>query len=161
MDAAPMNAHRPHAVADHRSTGARDRSARTPQRGTVHTRVNHSANAPATADRLQAGYFMRLLTQTRVRIGDRIDAYQKAISNSEASGDAEYVPGLRRMMRAEEQNRQAVEGLIENLQRRFPVRSPGEAPQIPWRARPAVRSDRIRSRGATPKASVGGEGSRG
>ncbi len=139
MDAAPMNAHRPHAVADHRSASAHDRSVRTPHRGTIHARVNHSVNAPATADRLQAGYFMRLLTQTRLRIGDRIANYQKAISSSEASGDAENVPGLRRVMRAEDQNRQAVEGLIENLHRRFPVRSPGEAPQIPRRARPVVR----------------------
>jgi hypothetical protein len=139
MDAAPMNAHRPQVVANHRSTRARDRSVRAPHRGTVHTRAKHSANAPATADRRQAEYFVRLLIQTRLRIGDRIDHYQKAISSSEASGDAENVPGLRRMMRAEEQNRQAVEGLIENLRRRFALRSPGQAPQIPRRARPVVR----------------------
>ncbi len=82
---------------------------------------------------------MRLLTQSRLRIGDRIDDYQNAVARSEASGDAENVAGLRRMMRAEEQNRQAIERLIKNLQRRFPVRTPGEALQIPRRARPVVR----------------------
>ncbi len=133
-----MNAHGPRAVADHRSRGVRDRGVPTTHHGTVHIRVNQSAKAPTTADRLQAEYFIRLFTQSRLRIGDRIDYYQNAISSSEANGGAENVLGLRRMMRAEEQNRRAVEGMIERLQRRFPVRTPGEAPPIPRRARPAV-----------------------
>jgi hypothetical protein len=43
------------------------------------------------------------------------------------------------MARIEDQDRQILDGLIENLHRRFPVRAPGEAPQGPRRARLAVR----------------------
>jgi hypothetical protein len=98
-----------------------------------------TAAAPATADHQQAEYFVRLLTQSRQRIDQRINSYQRAIAVSEASGDTENIRGLRRMARVEEQDRETVGGLIESLQRRFPVRAPGEVPQIPRRARPVVQ----------------------
>ena len=162
MDAALVNAQRPqalHAAAEHTSNGVRERSVRAP-RSATHSRpayarqgkslsartisrpaakVDHSAVGAATADQRQAEYFVRLLTQSRRRIDQRIDKYQTAIAISEASGDADNVRGFRRMMRVEEQDRRTVQDLIEKMQRRFPLRASGEVPQSPRRARPAVR----------------------
>jgi hypothetical protein len=95
--------------------------------------------APATADHRQAEYFVCLLTQNRQQIDQRIENYHRAIAISEASGDTENARGFRRMARSEEQDRQSVGDLIENLQRRFPVWAPGEVPQIPRRAQPVVQ----------------------
>jgi hypothetical protein len=91
-----------------------------------------------TADDRQAEYFVRLLTRSRQRVEQRIDDYQRAIAISESRGDTEDVRGLRRMTLIEEQDRRTVVDLIDNLQRRFPVRAPGEVPQIPRRARPVL-----------------------
>jgi len=108
-------------------------------RGKVKSMSSLTEAAPATADRQQAEYFVRLLTQSRQRIDQRINNYQRAIAVSEASGDIGSVRGLRHMARVEEQDRETVGDLIENLQRRFPVRAPGEVPQIPRRPRPVVQ----------------------
>lgn len=81
---------------------------------------DHCAAAAGTPDQRQAEYFVRLLTQRRQLIDHRIDKYQKAIAIAEASGDVENVRGFRRTTRIEEQDRQTVEDLIENLRRRFP-----------------------------------------
>ena len=139
MDAALINTRRPQVVlfaAEHRSNSARDRNAHTPHQGTprsrsVHVRQGKSMSslnpaAPATADHRQAEYFVRLLTQRRQLIDQRIDNYQRAIVIAEASGDTENVRGFRRMAGIEEQDRQTVRDLIENLRRRFPARAPGE-----------------------------------
>jgi hypothetical protein len=152
MDAALINTQRPQltqAAAERRWNSARERNVRTPHPSTPRSRSVHArqgksvssltAAAPATADHRQAEYFVRLLTQSRQRIDQRINNYQRAIAVSEASGDTENIRGLRRMARVEEQDRETVGGLIESLQRRFPVRAPGEVPQIPRRARPVVR----------------------
>ncbi len=149
MDAALTNAQRPQltqADAKRRWNGAYDRNIRTPHPSTPRSRSVYARQvksmsslteaAPATADHQQAGYFVRLLTQSRQRIDQRINNYQRAIAVSEASGDIGNVRGLRRMARAEEQDRETVGDLIENLERRFPDRAPGEVPQIPRRARP-------------------------
>ena len=97
-----------------------------------------AAAAAATADCLQADYFRRLLAQSRRHIDHRLGEYQKAIATAEAAGDTEGAGNLRRMARIEEQDRQTLDGLIENLKRRFPVREPNGAPQGPRRARTAV-----------------------
>jgi hypothetical protein len=115
----------------------------TPRSGPVHARHGRSVSsltpaASATADHQQAEYFVRLLTQSRQQIDQRINNYQRAISISEDSGDTENVRSFRRLARAEEQDRQTIRDLIENLQRRFPVRAPGEVSQNPRRARPVV-----------------------
>jgi hypothetical protein len=94
---------------------------------------------PATADQQQAEYFMRLLGQRARYIDRRLDDFQKAIAVSEVGGDAETVRDVRRRSRADEKDRQAVKGLIDNLQRRFPVRVSGEVPHTPRQARPAIR----------------------
>ncbi len=90
--------------------------------------VTLSAAAVETADHRQADYFRRILVQSRRQIEHRLGEYQKAIAVAEAAGDAEGADGLRRMARSEERERQALDGMIENLQRRFPH----------W-ARPAAR----------------------
>jgi trans-aconitate methyltransferase len=95
--------------------------------------------AAERADQLQADYFCRLLAQRRRHIDHRIGEYQKAIASAEAAGDAEGASVLRRMARIEEQDRQTLDGLIENLHRRFPVRAPGGVPRGPRRARTAVQ----------------------
>jgi hypothetical protein len=101
--------------------------------------VECPASANETADYLQAEYFLRLLAQSRRHIDHRIAEYHKAIATAEAAGDTEGVATLRRMERTEEQDRQTLEGLSQNLRRRFPVRTPGEVPHVPRGARLAVR----------------------
>jgi hypothetical protein len=150
------NAQRPHrvpAVAQHLSNGALDRSARTPRAGTARSgsvdvrqgksmssmttnrTADHSAAVPATeADHRQADYFLCLLTHSFRRVDHRIDGYQRAIATAETSGAVDHAGGIRRMMLIEEQERQTLKGLIDRLQRRFPVRPSGEVP-------PASRSD--------------------
>ncbi|HYB81632.1 MAG TPA: hypothetical protein VED43_08285 [Mycobacterium sp.] len=99
-----------------------------------------SAAAEAdTADRRQADYFVRLLTQSRRLVDHRIDEYQKAIAVSEANGDVEGAGNFRRIARIEEEDRQTLDGLIEKLRRRFPHRVPGQRAPISPRARFVAR----------------------
>jgi hypothetical protein len=101
--------------------------------------VDLSAAVSETADQRQADYFLRLLTQSR-RISDhRVDQYQKAIATAESNGDVDGAASFRRMVRAEEQDRQTLDVLIENLLRRFPLGTPSEVHPIPRRTRVAVR----------------------
>jgi hypothetical protein len=85
--------------------------------------VTLSATAVETADHRQADYFRRLLVQSRHQIDHRLGEYQKAIVVADAAGDAEGAGSLRRMARSEEQERQALDGMIDSLQRRFPHRT--------------------------------------
>jgi len=146
MNAALTDAQRPQVAqtaAELRSDSAFDRKVRaphpsTPRSPSVYVRQGKSMSS-LTADDRQAEYFVRVLTQSRQRIEQRIDDYQRAIATSEARGDTEDVRGLRRMTLIEEQDRRTVVDLIDNLQRRFPVRAPGEVPQIPRRPRPVLQ----------------------
>ena len=97
-----------------------------------------SSAAPAMADHRQADYFLRLLAQNRRLSEHRIDQYHKAIAAFEADGDAEGAASFRRMVCSEEQDRQTLDGLIENLRRRFASSAPSEVPSIPRRARVAA-----------------------
>jgi hypothetical protein len=101
--------------------------------------VESPASANETADYLQAEYFLRLLAQSRRHIDHRIAEYHKAIAAAQAAGDTEGAATLRRMEHIEEQDRQTLEDLIQNLRRRFSVRSAGELPQLPRGARLVVR----------------------
>jgi hypothetical protein len=101
--------------------------------------VECPAAAPETADHRQADYFLRLLTQSRRLNDHRIGEYHKAIARAGADGDAEGASAFRRMVRIEEQDRRTVDGLIENLRRRFALRAPGEVAPNPRRARLVVR----------------------
>jgi hypothetical protein len=139
MNPALTNPQRPqvvHTTAEFGSNSVRDHKVLRPQQNAPHSRSVYVRQgkttltpvsaltdvAPATADYRQAEYFVRLLNQSRQRIEQRIDNYQRAIARSGAGGETENVRGLRRMVRIDEQDRRAVGKLIENLQRRFPVR---------------------------------------
>lgn len=99
---------------------------------------NPPAATPDTGDHLQAEYFLRVLTELRRLIDHRVEEYRKAIASCEAKGDLEGVCGFRRTASVEEQDRQTLDGLIENLQRRFSRRAPANVPANPRRARLAV-----------------------
>jgi trans-aconitate methyltransferase len=101
--------------------------------------VESPTAAHETADHLQAEYFLRVLAQSRHHVDHRIGKYEKAIAAAEAAFDTEGASGLRRMVCAEEQDRQTLDRLIENLRRRFPVRAPGEVSQVPPGARLVAR----------------------
>ena len=101
--------------------------------------VEIAAAAHETADYRQGEYFLRLLTQTRRLSDHRIGEYHKAIAVAEAQGDAESACGFRRMARIEEQAGRTVDGMIEKLHRRFPLRASGEVPPLPGKARLVVR----------------------
>ncbi len=126
-------------IAGHGSNGVRDQRGRRPRGssvrpGPVNVRQARAdaepsaAESSAAADLRQADYFRRVLAQSRRHIDHRLGEYQKAIATAEAAGDAEGASSLRRMARVEQQERQTLDRLIENLQRRFPPRT-----------RPAVR----------------------
>ncbi|MGO9157239.1 hypothetical protein [Mycobacterium sp.] len=155
MEAAPTDAQRPQgaqAAAERRSNSAFDRKIRFPHPSTPRARAVHvpqgksissltsslTVAAPATADDRQAEYFVRLLTESRQRIEQRIDDHQKAIATAEARGKTEDVRRHRRMTLIEEQDRRTVADLIDNLQQRFPGRAPGAVPQVPRRVRPVL-----------------------
>ena len=154
MDVAGLSDERDaRSVVAHRSDGGRDRRGHNPrgtagrsvpghlrQAGSTSTALITTQPADAveratvvadTADQRQADYFLRLLTQNRRLIDQRIDGYRKAIVVAEAKGDAESAGVFRRTARVEEQERHALDGLIENLHRRFLVALEVEAPPIP------------------------------
>ncbi len=85
--------------------------------------ITQPHTVPDTADQQQADYFMRLLTGRRGLIDQRLDGYRQKIAKAEAKGDADAVAGLRRLTRIAEQDRQAVDGLIDKLRRRFARRA--------------------------------------
>jgi hypothetical protein len=101
--------------------------------------ADFSLAAAETADQRQADYFLRLLAQSRRLSEHRIDQYHKAIAATEANGDVEAAASFRRMAHIEEQDRQTVDGLIENLRLRFTFGTPSEVPAIPRKARVAAR----------------------
>lgn len=76
-------------------------------------------SAPDAADRSQADYFMRLLSQNRRLTEQRLEDYQKAIIAAQAAGDVEAVCNFRRMARIEEQDRDSLDGMLDKLRRRF------------------------------------------
>ncbi|WP_144206840.1 hypothetical protein [Mycobacterium tilburgii] len=78
--------------------------------------------AADTADQRQADYFLRLLIQNRLLIKQRIDGYYKAIALAEAKNDEKTASIFRHTARIEEQERETLDTLIENLHRRFPIR---------------------------------------
>ncbi len=72
------------------------------------------------ADRLQADYFLRLLTQNLRLIDNRIVGYRAAVAAAEASGDVVGARAFRRMTLGEEDDRRDVDGMIVGLLGRFP-----------------------------------------
>ena len=101
--------------------------------------VEHAAAAQGTADHRQAQYFIRMLRQSREVIDQRIGKYQRVTAGSQAGDDVETARSVRRKLAVEEKDRQVLSEMIENLERRFLLRSSGPVPHISRRARPAVR----------------------
>lgn len=102
--------------------------------------IDPAVAAADTADQLQADYFRRLLTQSRLLLGRRIDDNRKAIAAAEANGDGEAVRTLRRVAWADEKERRALDEMIEKLRHRFPRRTtparvPANSPQPRFAAR--------------------------
>lgn len=95
--------------------------------------------APDAADQRQADYFMRVLSQNRRLIEQRLDGYQKAIVTAQAGGDVDAVCHLRRMARIEEQDRDNLDGMLERLRSRFARRALAEQPALSPRPHSAVR----------------------
>lgn len=93
------------------------------------------ADVSATADHRQADYFLRLLAQRRRLVDHRIGEYQKAITTSRAKGNVDAACSYGRMMRVEEQDRRTLDGMIDQLRRRFPGRGLGDIPSIAARPR--------------------------
>ncbi|ATA28311.1 hypothetical protein MLM_1736 [Mycobacterium lepraemurium] len=116
MDVAGLSPERrARSSAPHRTAGTPDRRGRRP----ATKPVTQPHTVPDTADQQQADYFMRLLTGRRGLIDQRLDGYRQKIAKAEAKGDVDAVAGLRRLTRIAEQDRQAVDGLIDKLRRRF------------------------------------------
>jgi hypothetical protein len=158
MDLAGLSSERNARSGGARRSVPRDRRSRRPHASVVRAEPAHrcqkpSPSAPAidcpagdgdpagpdAADNRQADYFVRLLSQNRRLIEQRLDDYQKAIVTAQANGDADAVCNLRRMARIEEQDRDHLDGMLEKLRRRFARRTPGEPPALSARPRSAVR----------------------
>ncbi|OBG49366.1 hypothetical protein A9X03_13655 [Mycobacterium sp. E1715] len=127
---------------EHRVRRAHAGLARPESRGSVPSAPSAdraAADAPDAADQRQADYFVRLLSQNRRLIEQRLDDYQKAIATAQAGGDVDAVCNLRRMARIEEQDRDNLDGMLERLRSRFARRAPADPPVQSPRPRSAVR----------------------
>jgi hypothetical protein len=151
MDPAWTNARRPRpapAVVEQESDSASDRrsGATRPSSGRPPARQGKSLSAvttgrpgdtvdypgtAVTADLRQAEYFIRVLTECQRQSEQRIENYRRAIARAEAHGDTENAQSFRRLMRAEDMDRQDVEDMLEGMVRRFPLlRSGGNTRNI-------------------------------
>ena len=155
MDVAGLSPERGARSGAARRISPRDRRARRPRASVVRSEPAHLSQAPSptadwpaggvdpaapdAADQRQADYFVRLLSENRMLIEQRIDDYQKAIAAAQAGGDVDAVCNLRRMARIEEQDRDNLDGMLEKLRRRFARRTPDEPPALSPRPRSAVR----------------------
>lgn len=140
------------ATATHMPSAARDRRGCPPPSAVVRPPLGHvrptgpsparlTTNRPPsaldrpaaadTADQRQADYFLRLLIQNRRLIEQRIEGYYKAIALAEAKNDQETASVFRHTASIEEQERETLDALIENLHRRFPIRLAPDAPAAP------------------------------
>ncbi len=72
------------------------------------------------ADRRQAQYFLGMLSWSCVEVDRRIAKYEAAMASYEARGRVDDSRRCRRLVRAEERDRQELEWMIAALQRRFP-----------------------------------------
>jgi predicted metalloprotease len=74
-----------------------------------------------TADQGQAAYYHRMLSEFCREINQRIATYDTILSRYEMSGNRDDARRVRRMIRAEERQRQMLSRMIDKLQRRFPL----------------------------------------
>jgi hypothetical protein len=79
----------------------------------------------AHADRRQSDYLLQLLDQICRRMDNRIDRYLRATTIFDGCSDVDYARTFRRLRFLEEQDRQILAGLIDELRRRLSPRAPG------------------------------------
>ena len=79
-------------------------------------------NRPTHAeDERQADFFLHLLAQICRRTNLRIDMYQRAIAVANARGDAGFACAFRHLTHIDQHDREIIEGVIDRLERRFPL----------------------------------------
>jgi hypothetical protein len=88
-------------------------------------RVARDPRNGAYVEQHQADYLLRQLDQIYRRIDNRIDRYLRMSAIFEACGDVDYARTFRRLRSLEEQDRQILSELMDNLRRRFPPRARG------------------------------------
>jgi hypothetical protein len=74
-----------------------------------------------TADRRQAAYFHRMLSEFCNEIDARVAGYHKILARYEVSGSRDDIRRVRRMIRAEENQRHMLDRMLDKLRRRFPA----------------------------------------
>jgi hypothetical protein len=82
-----------------------------------------SGQPSAAGDQREADYLLHLLSQGLRRIDDRIERYKRLTAIFEAGDNVDYARTFGRL-RLLEDDRQILEGLIDDLLRRFPPRAP-------------------------------------
>lgn len=80
----------------------------------------NQAPAAEAADRSQAEYYRCLLAEHRTEIDRAIVKYQSAIAEQKSRGSTNGARELGRALRQAERERQAVDRMIDALDRRFP-----------------------------------------
>ncbi|ORB72210.1 hypothetical protein [Mycobacterium scrofulaceum] len=152
MDVAGLSQERTARAAAARPINSRDRRPRRSHANVVRPEPAHLGQGrsplapprdadpavPDAADQSQADYFVRLLSQNRRLIEQRLDDYQKAIIAAQAGGDGDAVCNLRRMAAIDEQDRDSLDDMLEKLRRRF-ARPQGQPTGLSPRPRSAVR----------------------
>ena len=73
----------------------------------------------------RADYLLRLLTQIRERIDNRVERYRRVAAIFDTSGNLEYAATFRRLRSLEEEDGRILDEVIGNLQRQFPPGAPG------------------------------------
>jgi hypothetical protein len=106
--------------------------------GSVHAHPGR-ATPSVTADDRQAEYFVELLLQSRREVDRRIEEYHRSIAVAEVRHEPGQVQRLLRLLGIDEHERQVVDEMIANLQRRFPDGHYAGVPMISRRTRPVVR----------------------
>jgi len=108
------------------------------QPGSVHAHPG-GAMPSVTADDCQAEFFVELLLRRRREVDRRIDEHHRSIAVAEARHQPGQVQRSRRLVGVDEHERHVLDGLIANLQWRFPNGHYAGVPTISRRARSAVR----------------------
>ena len=85
----------------------------------------HGGRPMEAVDQREADYLLHLLNEILRRIDDRIERYDRLTTIFEAGYKVDYNRTFRRLRLLEEQDRQILEGLIDDLMRRYPPHGPG------------------------------------
>ena len=87
-------------------------------------RSGHPAPTGAGGEH-RADYLLRLLTQIRQRIDNRVERHRRVAAIFDTSGNVEYAATFRRLRSLEEEDGRILDEIIDNVQRRFLPRAPG------------------------------------